>query len=210
MQPLQRERLYERLAAHISDFIDAQGLGPGDRLPSEREFAAELGVSRATISMALATLETRGIVEVRHGIGALVRAGGDAGAAISTGGGGGQAGPLADLGQRPRREVAVAREAILAGLARAAAADGRAILKSALLAPDGRPRTFEETWRCVRRLADAPLLAELDDALAAGAPAPAHDPAVAARLEQLASAILRGDPSGAAVACLGLMGDSPH
>src|SRR3954471_2491043 len=73
MSPVRRERLYESLAAHISDFIEAQGLVGGDRLPPERQLAAELGVSRATLSQALAALETRGRIEVRHGVGALVR-----------------------------------------------------------------------------------------------------------------------------------------
>ena len=45
---LKRPRLYEQLAEHISNFIEAQGLSPGDRLPPERSLAAELGVSRAS------------------------------------------------------------------------------------------------------------------------------------------------------------------
>ena len=40
---LKRPRLYEQLAEHISNFIEAQGLSPGDRLPPERSLAAELG-----------------------------------------------------------------------------------------------------------------------------------------------------------------------
>lgn len=235
MQPLRRERLYERLAEHITDFIDAQGLVGGDRLPSERELASELGVSRATISRALAALETRGVVEVRHGVGALVRGGaqlqaaggpvddalrgapatrgtlgtpgtpaaGGAGAASASGES--RAGPLDSLDLRPAREAVVAREAILAGLARAAAADRRAILKSALLASDGQARTFEETWRCIRRLANSPLLAELDETLAASTQAPAPSAALSARLDLIAAAILRADPSAAALACDGLL-----
>lgn len=238
MQPLRRERLYERLAEHITDFIDAQGLVGGDRLPSERELASELGVSRATISRALAALETRGVVEVRHGVGALVRGGaqlqaaggpvddalrgapatrgtlgtlgtpgtpaaGGAGAASASGER--RAGPLDSLDLRPAREAVVAREAILAGLARAAAADRRAILKSALLASDGQARSFEETWRCIRRLANSPLLAELDETLAASTQAPAPSAALSARLDLIAAAILRADPSAAALACDGLL-----
>lgn len=242
MQPLRRERLYERLAEHITDFIDAQGLVGGDRLPSERELASELGVSRATISRALAALETRGVVEVRHGVGALVRGGAQTQAAGGPVGGPGgdaigdsvsdtgtletlgapgaggagaasdaglRAGPLDRLDRRPPREALVAREAMLAGLARAAAADRRAILKSALLASDGQARTFEETWRCIRRLANSPLLAELDETLAASAQAPAPSAALSARLDLIAAAILRGDPSAAALACDGLLDVGP-
>lgn len=195
LPPLRRERLYESLAAHISDFIEAQGLVGGDRLPPERQLAAELGVSRATLSRALAALETRGRIEVRHGVGALVRE--PAPGAVPTWEEG--------LAARPRAEVVVAREAVLAGLARmAAGADSS--LRMAMLAPDGRARTFDHTWRCVRRLAGEGLLAELDDALAAHAPGPADPVAAAGRLDVLADAVLRGDAAAAATACQGMLG----
>lgn len=196
--PLRRERLYESLAAHISDFIEAQGLVGGDRLPPERQLAAELGVSRATLSRALAALETRGRIEVRHGVGALVRE------SAPPGGGGAV---LSTVDERPADEVLAAREAMLAGIARAAAVNPQASLRLALLADDGRPRTFERTWRCVRRLAESPLLAELDDTLAPRAPDPASTAAVRDRLDLLAAAIIRGDPAAAATACIGLLTD---
>ena len=67
-----RPRLYQQLAIHITDFIEAQGLSPGDRLPPERELAVELGVSRATLAQALVALEMQGRVAVRHGDGAVI------------------------------------------------------------------------------------------------------------------------------------------
>lgn len=48
-------------------------LAIGERLPPERELAAQLGVSRLTLRAALATLEAAGLVSVRHGSGYLVR-----------------------------------------------------------------------------------------------------------------------------------------
>lgn len=208
LQPLRRERLYESLAAHISDFIEAQGLVGGDRLPSERQLAAELGVSRATLSRALAALETKGRIEVRHGVGALVR---EADAPGGAGGPGGQAGGDGwgrRVAESPRSEVVVAREAVLAGLARAAAGNPDSSLRVAMLAPDGRARDFEHTWRCVRRLSAAPLLADLDDVLAEHAPAPAvdADPGLRHRLDVVADAIVAGDAATAATACQGLLG----
>ncbi len=195
LPPMRRERLYESLASHISDFIEAQGLVGGDRLPPERQLAAELGVSRATLSRALASLETQGRIEVRHGVGALVR---DAAGATTV---------LPAVEARPRAELVAAREAMLAGIARAAAVNPQSALRLAMLADDGQPRTFEHTWRCVRRLADSSLLAELDDNLAAHAPAPAHSPGLQAGLDRLAEAIIRGDAAAAATACAGLLGD---
>lgn len=193
--PLRRERLYESLASHISDFIEAQGLVGGDRLPPERQLAAELGVSRATLSRALASLETSGRIEVRHGVGALVRdPGRPAGGTV-----------LAGVDSRPQAEVLAAREAMLAGIARAAAVNPQSSLRLAMLADDGRPRSFEHTWRCIRRLADSPLLADLDDTLAASAPDPAASTRLQAALDVLAEAIIRGDAPAAATACVGLL-----
>ena len=198
--PVRRERLYESLAEHISTFIDAQGLGPGDRLPSERQLAADLGVSRATLARALASLETRGVIEVRHGVGALVTSGGSS-VGLATA----EAMPSIALVGRPSQEVLSAREAILAGLARAAAANPRPALKAALLAADGRPRLFDDTWRCIKRLAESSLLIDLDDGLAAAAPPPGDSSVLRGRLELLAQAILHSDPSAAALACTGLL-----
>ncbi|MFW6772933.1 FadR/GntR family transcriptional regulator [Nocardioides sp. CPCC 205120] len=199
LPPLRRERLYESLAAHISDFIEAQGLVGGDRLPPERQLAAELGVSRATLSRALAALETRGRIEVRHGVGALVRE-------PHLGPGDDTDGWDRRVAASPRSEVLVAREAVLAGLARAAATNPDSSLRVAMLAPDGRRRTFDHTWRCVRRLSAAPLLAELDDVLAEHAPAPEEDAGLGLRLGVVADAIVDGDAVRAATACQGLLG----
>jgi GntR family transcriptional repressor for pyruvate dehydrogenase complex len=66
---LTRPRLYERIVQRIHTLVVDDGLGPGDRLPTERELAALLGVSRASVSQALVALEVVGFVDVRHGDG---------------------------------------------------------------------------------------------------------------------------------------------
>src|SRR5919107_2301080 len=71
-QRLPRTRLYEQVAEQISQWISENGLHAGDRLPAERELAARLGVSRATLSQALVALEVVGVVAVRHGDGTVV------------------------------------------------------------------------------------------------------------------------------------------
>jgi GntR family transcriptional repressor for pyruvate dehydrogenase complex len=71
-RPLLRTRLYEQVAEQITSWIAANGLGPGDRLPPERELASRLGVSRATLSQALVALEVVGVVVVRHGDGTVL------------------------------------------------------------------------------------------------------------------------------------------
>jgi GntR family transcriptional repressor for pyruvate dehydrogenase complex len=69
---LVRTRLYEQVAEQITAWIADNGLQPGDRIPPERELAARLGVSRATLSQALVALEVIGVVAVRHGDGTVV------------------------------------------------------------------------------------------------------------------------------------------
>jgi LacI family transcriptional regulator len=73
-----------RIALQIAD----GELAPGDRLPSVRLLAGELGVNVNTIRAAYAKLETDGLVETKQGVGSVVLAtpaGGPPGAAIGFG-----------------------------------------------------------------------------------------------------------------------------
>ncbi|MAT04618.1 MAG: GntR family transcriptional regulator [Acidimicrobiaceae bacterium] len=54
-----------KIEALIQEGIEAGTLRPGSRLPTEREFAEQLGISRATVRRALAHQEALGVV-VRH------------------------------------------------------------------------------------------------------------------------------------------------
>lgn len=72
LQPVSRPRLYEQVARQILAWVKENGLEAGDRLPAERELAARLGVSRATVSQALVAMEVVGVVAVRHGDGAIL------------------------------------------------------------------------------------------------------------------------------------------
>ncbi|TQL52006.1 FadR/GntR family transcriptional regulator [Ornithinicoccus hortensis] len=67
-----RQRLYEQIVQQLLRHVETRGLAPGDRLPPERDLAATLGVSRASISQALVALEVLGVVSVRHGDGAML------------------------------------------------------------------------------------------------------------------------------------------
>src|SRR5215467_15449473 len=68
-----RRRLYEQLAARLLDYVEVTGLRVGDRLPSERDLAEALRVSRASVRQATVALEVRGTLEVRHGDGIYLR-----------------------------------------------------------------------------------------------------------------------------------------
>ena len=68
--------LFRQLEAALAGYIAGGGLRPGDRLPSERELAAQLGVSRTTTVNAYRELEARGLIRGRVGQGTYVCASG--------------------------------------------------------------------------------------------------------------------------------------
>lgn len=67
--------LDKRIVVYIRQLIETGKLRAGDRLPAEREFAAQLGVSRTVLREALHTLAAYGLVELQHGRGVFVAAG---------------------------------------------------------------------------------------------------------------------------------------
>lgn len=67
-----RHRVHDDIAAQLRDAILDGRFQPGDKLPPERELAAEFGVNRTSIREAIKTLEGLRLVEVRQGSGATV------------------------------------------------------------------------------------------------------------------------------------------
>ena len=72
LRPVMRPRLYEVIVEQLCSHIADNEMVAGDRLPPERELAAKLGVSRASLSQALVALEVQGVLSVRHGDGAVL------------------------------------------------------------------------------------------------------------------------------------------
>ncbi|MGP9538723.1 FadR/GntR family transcriptional regulator [Brachybacterium sp. AOP43-C2-M15] len=56
----------------IQDLILAEGLVPGDPMPTESDLCARLAISRSSVREAMRTLASLDIVEVRHGHGTFV------------------------------------------------------------------------------------------------------------------------------------------
>jgi GntR family transcriptional repressor for pyruvate dehydrogenase complex len=71
-ETVRRNKVYEEVARQIERLI-LKKLQPGDKLPSERELAETLGVSRSSIRDAIRSLELMGMVEPRQGAGTIVR-----------------------------------------------------------------------------------------------------------------------------------------
>ena len=72
LQAVEPKRLYRQIADQIARLIASGEFPPGARLPAERELAASLGVSRASVREAIISLEMGGLVEVRVGTGIFV------------------------------------------------------------------------------------------------------------------------------------------
>ncbi|MEQ8598606.1 MAG: FadR/GntR family transcriptional regulator [Devosia sp.] len=73
LQAVSKRKLYIQIADQIRDQILNGAVEAGRQLPSERDLATSLGVSRPTVREALIALEVAGLVEVRVGAGAFVR-----------------------------------------------------------------------------------------------------------------------------------------
>jgi GntR family transcriptional regulator, transcriptional repressor for pyruvate dehydrogenase complex len=69
---IRRNKVYEEVAKQIERLI-LKKLKPGDKLPSERELAEMLQVSRSSIRDAIRGLELMGLVEPRQGAGTIVK-----------------------------------------------------------------------------------------------------------------------------------------
>jgi GntR family transcriptional regulator len=65
--------LHEQLAAALRAAIASGEVVAGERLPSARELAGDLGVNMHTVLRAYATLRDEGLLDLRRGRGAEVR-----------------------------------------------------------------------------------------------------------------------------------------
>lgn len=74
-QPVNQEgSLADRIVGQVEKLISDESLKAGDKLPSERDMAHLLGVSRPSLREAVRILEARGRLLVRHGQGVFVQA----------------------------------------------------------------------------------------------------------------------------------------
>jgi len=73
LEPLVKTRLYEDIVKQIMDSIKKGELKPGDKLPTERDLALQLNVSRTAIREALRSLETMGMIYSKVGSGTFIK-----------------------------------------------------------------------------------------------------------------------------------------
>jgi GntR family transcriptional regulator, transcriptional repressor for pyruvate dehydrogenase complex len=68
-EPVATRRTFEEAVEQIAEKVRAGELHEGDRLPSERELAAQMRISRPTLREAVKALVVAGVLEVRRGQG---------------------------------------------------------------------------------------------------------------------------------------------
>jgi GntR family transcriptional regulator len=64
--------IYIQIMTHVKKMVITGKLGPGDKIDSVRELAAELQINPNTIQRTFQELEREGIVETRRGMGRYV------------------------------------------------------------------------------------------------------------------------------------------
>lgn len=77
VDPTSSVGLAEQIAGQVRGRVAAGELVAGDRLPAARELAEGLDVNMHTVLRAYAVLRDEGLVELRRGRGAQIRAGAD-------------------------------------------------------------------------------------------------------------------------------------
>jgi GntR family transcriptional regulator, transcriptional repressor for pyruvate dehydrogenase complex len=72
IRPLNRESVSSSIMNMITDYLLSRDLKPGDKLPTESEFALQLGVGRNSVREAIKMLSSLGIVEIKRGVGTFI------------------------------------------------------------------------------------------------------------------------------------------
>ncbi|RIY03298.1 FadR family transcriptional regulator [Aureimonas flava] len=74
LEAIEPRRLYRQVADQLRLLIESGEYGVGDRLPTERDLAERLAISRPTVREALIALEVEGRIRIRVGSGIYVTA----------------------------------------------------------------------------------------------------------------------------------------
>jgi len=69
----QRVGLTRQCVHSIQEYVASHNVHPGDKLPSQQEWAEMLGVSVLVVREALRALQTTGLVDIQHGRGVFLR-----------------------------------------------------------------------------------------------------------------------------------------
>ncbi|UCC65272.1 MAG: FadR family transcriptional regulator, partial [Anaerolineae bacterium] len=71
--PIKPQRTVDAVVERLEERILDSTFSDGDMLPSEEQLSVQVGVGRRSVREALKVLETKGLVQVRMGVGAVVQ-----------------------------------------------------------------------------------------------------------------------------------------
>lgn len=73
LNPIKKQRVYQSILELFMKSIENNEIQPGDKLPSERDLAEKLVVSRTAVREAFSVLESYGIIKILPGIGVFLK-----------------------------------------------------------------------------------------------------------------------------------------
>lgn len=73
LTPIKNVKVYEMIMNQIKEIVKSGELKTGDKLPSERDLALKLNVSRTSVREAIRALSTLGLIESKHGEGNYIK-----------------------------------------------------------------------------------------------------------------------------------------
>lgn len=73
IEPVSRLKVADSVAAQLVRLVTGGAYQPGERLPAERDLAAQFGVGRSSMREALRSVEADGLLRIEHGVGAFVQ-----------------------------------------------------------------------------------------------------------------------------------------
>lgn len=74
LNPIQKQRVYQKIIEQIKHSIKIGEIKPGERLPAERELAESLSVSRSAVREAISVLANSRLVRIQPGVGVFLEA----------------------------------------------------------------------------------------------------------------------------------------
>ncbi|HET7578339.1 MAG TPA: FadR/GntR family transcriptional regulator [Bacillales bacterium] len=73
LTPVKKRRIYHDIIEQIKAAIESGEIKPGEQLPSERNLAQTLSVSRTSVKEAISVLDSAGVVVIKPGVGIFLR-----------------------------------------------------------------------------------------------------------------------------------------
>ncbi|MBP1154271.1 MULTISPECIES: FadR/GntR family transcriptional regulator [unclassified Paenibacillus] len=72
-QSIRKKNLYEEIVSQLIQYVQREGMKPGDKLPTENELVDMFQVSKTAVREALSVLAAKGMLEKKAGVGSILK-----------------------------------------------------------------------------------------------------------------------------------------